>query len=146
MIQMIIVSEVCMVALCFSNMPISREHFQHMKQALEAFKFSNISVNGYGSTTRMSADVLCLYIALYNISCIAYLRTAMCTIEHDNSGVRIIMLLIVLNVYRFNKRLRMQSWNFADWLHITIYTPCSMCSFDNRNLTTLLICVLEIWH
>ena len=33
-----------------------------MKQALEAFKFSNISVDEYGSTTRVSADVL--YIAL----------------------------------------------------------------------------------
>ena len=30
------------------------EHFQHMKQALEAFKFSNISVDEYGSTE--SAD------------------------------------------------------------------------------------------
>ena len=35
-----------------------------MKQALEAFKFSNISVDEYGSTTRVSADVLCLYIAI----------------------------------------------------------------------------------
>ena len=35
-----------------------------MEQALQAFKFSNISVDEKGSTTRVSADVLCLYIAL----------------------------------------------------------------------------------
>ena len=29
-------------------------------EALEAFKFSNISVDNYGSTTRTSADVKCL--------------------------------------------------------------------------------------
>ena len=40
------------------------EHFQHMKQALEVFKFSNISVDEYESTTRTSAEVLCLYIAI----------------------------------------------------------------------------------
>ena len=40
------------------------DHFQHMKQALEAFKLSVISVYEYRSTTRVSADVLCLYIAL----------------------------------------------------------------------------------
>ena len=87
-----------------------------MKQALEAFKFSNISVDEYGSTTRESADVLCLYINIfiYNISIYMYLcginfadlRTGVqCPlIEHDNnSGVQIIMLLNELNVYRFNR-------------------------------------------
>ena len=86
-----------------------------MKQALEAFKFSNISVDDYGSTTRVSADVLCLYIALcykhlhlqYKLYLcgihFAYLRTGVqCPlIEHDNSGVRIFMLLNVFNEYRF---------------------------------------------
>ena len=134
-----------------------------MKQALEAFKFSNISVDEYGSTTRVSADVLCLYIALsykhlhlqYKLYLhFAYLRTGYSV--PDNSGLHIFMLLYVLYVYTgSSKRLRIQSWNFADWLHITIYellTPCSMCNFDvmgnlqliNRNLTPLLICVLEI--
>ena len=35
-----------------------------MKQALEAFKFSNISADEYGSSTRASAEVLYLYIAI----------------------------------------------------------------------------------
>ena len=43
------------------------EHFQHTKQTLEAFNISNISVDEqsgteYGPTSRMSADVLCLYL------------------------------------------------------------------------------------
>ena len=43
-------------------------------------------------------------IYIYNISCIyvEYRCTVQCPlIKHDNSGVRIIMLLNVLNVYRF---------------------------------------------
>ena len=91
-----------------------------MKQALEAFEFSNISVNEYGSTTRVSADVKCLYIAIcykhlhlqYKFYLhFAYLQTGLqCPlIEHDNSGVRIIMLLNVLNVYSKCKRLSVQS-------------------------------------
>ena len=33
------------------------EHFQHMKQALDAINISNISVDEFGSTTRVSADL-----------------------------------------------------------------------------------------
>ena len=68
------------------------EHFQHMKQALEAFNISNISVDNYWSTTRVSADVLCFYKALsykHLHSQYKLWNTGVpCPlIEHDNSGV-----------------------------------------------------------
>ena len=38
------------------------------------------------------------------------------------------------------KRQRVQSWNFADWLHITIYglfTPCSICFSEHHGKFTI---------
>ena len=84
-----------------------------MKQVLEAFKFSNISVDEYGSGCQQM--FFCLYVAicykhlhlqfkLYLCGIhFAYLRTGVqCPfIEHDNFGLRIILLLNVLNVHRF---------------------------------------------
>ena len=92
-----------------------------MEQALEAFKLSNISFGEqsgteYGSTTRVSSGVLFLYIAFVTFTFINHTsKLYLCgihfsysgtgvqcpLIEHDYSGVRIIMLLNVLNVYRF---------------------------------------------
>ena len=79
-----------------------------MKQVLEAFKFSNISVDEYGSGCQQMFFVcykhLHLQYKLYLCGLhFAYLRTGVqCPfIKHDDFGVRIIMLLNVLNVYRF---------------------------------------------
>ena len=57
-------------------------------QALEAIKFSNISVDEqsaieYGSTTRVSADVVCLYFAL----CYKHLRLQYNTIKLYLCGI-----------------------------------------------------------
>ena len=65
----------------------------YVKHALEAFKYSNISVDDkagteYGSTTRVSVVVLCLYIAI----CYKHLHLQYNTIKLNLCGIHITYL------------------------------------------------------
>ena len=116
-----------------------------MEQALEAFKLSNISFGEqsgteYGSTTRVSS-VLCLYIAFVTFTFINHtFKLYLCgihfsysgtgeqcpLIEHDYSGVRIIMLLNVLNVYSKQQRNReiLQTSYISPYMDYLLHAAC----------------------
>ena len=79
-----------------------------MKRALEAFKFFNLSVDEYGSSTRVSADVLCLYKALSYKHLHLQYKFYLCgmqvySVPYLNMTIPVYgcMLFNVLNVYRF---------------------------------------------
>ena len=87
---------------------------------------------------------------MWNI--LAYLRTGVqCPlIEHDNSGARIVMLVNVLNVYRFKKATKKATGYispYMDYLLHAAYVSLNIMGnlqLINRNLPPILIFVLEI--